>query len=62
MADKKKVLIEVELGEFQFQCEGCKTIVDESAYCIAQRAMGHDLTYTCVEEGCGHKTELKARR
>ena len=52
----KKVLIEIELGQFQFQCDSCKKIIDKSTYCIAQQAMGHDLSFTC---DCKHITEFK---
>jgi hypothetical protein len=33
--------------ENQFKCVKCGTVETKSAYCIAQNAMGHDVTYTC---------------
>lgn len=40
------------LGPNQFQCQKCKKVHNKSAYCVAQQAMHHALTFTC---DCGHK-------
>jgi hypothetical protein len=56
MGKKIKVTTTVELTQYQFQCKGCKSIVDMSVYCLAQLSSGHGIVYTCE---CGHKTNLK---
>lgn len=43
-----KVITEVTLGDYDFQCNKCKKIHHKSAYCIAQQAMSHQLTFTCA--------------
>lgn len=53
MGKKITVTKEIELTDYQFQCEGCKEIKDQSIYCTAQLAMGHGMNFTCE---CGHKT------
>ena len=41
------------IGPYQFRCisEKCWTIHDKSPYCVAQQAMGNDVTFTCPK--CG---------
>ena len=51
----KKITMEVELGEYEFYCEKCKTIHTKSAYAIAQAAMNVPLVYSCK---CGNKINL----
>ena len=51
----KKVLVEVELKEFEFFCTKCKTIHKQPPYCIAQISMGHAMVFTCE---CGNKINL----
>ena len=46
----------VILGKYQFPCGKCKKIHNESAYCIAQRAAGHEIIHTC---SCGYQTFLE---
>jgi hypothetical protein len=50
---KKIVLAPRELGEYEFQCEGCKTVHQRSMWSVAHYNVPH--TYTC---SCGHVTEI----
>jgi len=52
---RKKVTIEVELGEHEFQCHSCKKIHKMSMYARAQTGMGHQIVFTC---DCKRKTYL----
>lgn len=43
------------MSEYKFQCKKCKSIIQMTAYCIAQLASNNYLTFNC---DCGGKTEL----
>lgn len=42
--------------DFNFECSGCKEMIEVSGYAIAQIASGNELTFSCV---CGAKTNLE---
>jgi len=47
----KKVMIQVELKPFEFQCKGCKLVHKRSLWSIVHYDTAH--TFTC---DCGHVT------
>ena len=36
-----------KLGSKELKCNKCGKIYEKSTYCIAQNAMGYDVTFTC---------------
>lgn len=44
---KSKTTAKSPLGDFDFECEGCKTVHHKSSYCIAQQASGNEIVFTC---------------
>lgn len=48
---------EIVLDEDQFVCPQCNTVHTKSIYCLAQNAMGHDMTFTCK---CDNYIDLPA--
>jgi hypothetical protein len=51
--EAKVVLAPRELGEYEFQCEGCKTVHQRSLWSVAHYDTAH--TFTCE---CGHVTKV----
>lgn len=56
MGNKLFTINERVLKDHEFYCKGCRTVHEQSMYCIAQLAMDVEITFTCE---CGNKIHLQ---